>query len=183
MRGVMARSFMMTDRSINIRKITLIALMAAMVFVLTVVPRIPIPATGGYIHLGDAGITFAACAFGPGVAMAAGGLGTALADLMGYPQWAVFSLIVHGLQGFVVGLVLRRKLTVVNSILSAVFSILIVVGGYFISGAILESPAVAVVEILPNTLQAFSGSLVGIPLFLAVRRAYPPITRFADHAQ
>ncbi len=173
----------MAESSINIRKITLIALMSAMVFVLTVVPRIPIPATGGYIHLGDAGITFAACAFGPVVAMAAGGLGTALADLMGYPQWAVFSLIVHGLQGYVLSLVLRKKLNVLNIILSAVFSIIIVVGGYFISGVILESPAVAVVEILPNTFQALSGTLVGIPLFLAVRRAYPPINRYADSAK
>ena len=173
----------MAESSVNIRRMTLIALMAAMVFVLTVVPRIPVPATGGYIHLGDAGITFAACAFGPVVAMAAGGLGTAMADLMGYPQWAIFSLIVHGFQGYVLGLFLRKKLTVLNTILSAIFSILIVVGGYFISGVILESAAVAVVEILPNTLQALSGSLVGIPLFLAVKRAYPPINRFADHAQ
>jgi uncharacterized membrane protein len=172
----------MAERSLDIRRITLIALMAALIFVLTVVPRFPVPATGGYIHLGDAGITFAACAFGPVVAMVSGGLGTALADLMGYPQWAVFSLIVHGLQGYVVGWVLRQKLTLLNTILSAVFSILIVVGGYFISGVILESSAVAALEILPNTLQAFSGSLVGIPLFLAVRQAYPPINRFSNRA-
>ena len=58
---------------INIRRITLTALMAALIFVLTTVPRIPVPATGGYVHLGDAGIAFAAAAFGPWVAMAAGG--------------------------------------------------------------------------------------------------------------
>ena len=173
----------MAESTMNIRKITLSALMAAMVFVLTVVPRIPVPATGGYIHLGDAGIIFAASAFGPGIAMAAGGLGTALADLMGYPQWAIFSLIVHGLQGFVVGLVLRHKFNLITLFLSALFSILIVVGGYFISGAILESPAVAIVEILPNTLQAFSGSLVGIPLYVAVKAAYPPIKRFSEREQ
>jgi uncharacterized membrane protein len=173
----------MEERSLNIRRITLIALMSAMIFVLTVVPRIPVPATGGYIHLGDAGITFAACAFGPIVAMASGGLGTALADLMGYPQWAVFSLIVHGLQGYILGIILQRKITLLNTILSTVFSILIVVGGYFISGVILESAAVAAVEIIPNTIQAFSGSLVGIPLFLAVKRAYPPIIRFSEHIQ
>lgn len=170
----------MAENSINIRRITLIALMAAMVFVLTVIPRIPVPATGGYIHLGDAGIIFAACAFGPGVAMATGALGTALADLMGYPQWAIFSLLVHGLQGFVVGMVLRRTLKILNMILSAVFSILIVAGGYFISGIILEGAAVAAVEIIPNTLQALSGSLIGIPLYLAVRQAYPPINRYTD---
>ena len=157
--------------------------MAAMIFVLTVVPRIPVPATGGYIHLGDAGIVFAASAFAPAVAMVAGGLGTALADLLGYPQWAIFSLLVHGLQGFVVGWVFRKKFNLINAIISSLFSILIVVGGYFISGAILESPAVAVVEILPNTLQAFSGSLVGIPLYIAVKAAYPPIKRFSEREQ
>jgi uncharacterized membrane protein len=173
----------MAESNLNVRRITLIALMSAMIFVLTVVPRIPVPATGGYIHLGDTGITFAACAFGPIVAMASGGLGTALADLMGYPQWAIFSLIVHGLQGYLLGIILRKKLSLLNAILSALISILVVVGGYFISGVILESPAVAAVEILPNTLQAFSGSLIGIPLFLAVRRAYPPINRFSENAQ
>ncbi|MDF1513289.1 MAG: ECF transporter S component [Anaerolineae bacterium] len=170
----------MAQKPSSIRKITLVALMAALIFVMTVVPRIPVPATGGYIHLGDAGINFAACAFGPVVAMAAGGLGTALADLMGYPQWAVFSLLVHGFQGYILGLILRNKLNAVKILLSALFSTLIVVGGYFISGIILESPAVAVVEILPNTLQALSGSLVGLPLFLAVRKAYPPISRYSD---
>ena len=37
----------------NVRKIALIAVMAALVCVLTLVVKIPVPATGGYIHLGD----------------------------------------------------------------------------------------------------------------------------------
>lgn len=167
-------------KTVNIRRITLTSLMAALIFVMTVVPRIPVPATGGYIHLGDAGVAFAATAFGPWVAMAAGGLGTALADLMGFPQWAVFSLLVHGLQGLVMGLVMRRTLNGLTVALATVASILIVVGGYFVAGAILESTAVAVLEILPNTIQAFSGSLIGIPLYWAVRRAYPPVERYSE---
>lgn len=170
------------SRPIDIRRITLSALMAALIFVLTAVPRIPIPATGGYVHLGDAGVTFAAAAFGPWVAMAAGGLGTGLADLLGFPQWAPFSLIVHGLQGLLMGTIFRRRLNAVTVVLASVVSILIVVGGYFAAGLILESPAVAALEVIPNTLQALSGSVVGLPLYWAVRRAYPPVARYSDRS-
>ncbi|MBN1246329.1 MAG: ECF transporter S component [Anaerolineae bacterium] len=156
--------------------------MAALIFVLTTLPRIPVPATGGYVHLGDAGITFAASAFGPWVAMAAGGLGTAMADLLGFPQWAIFSLIVHGVQGLLVGLALRKGLNVVRGIAAAVISIAVVVGGYFIAGVILESQAVAALEILPNTLQALSGSIIGFPLYWAVRRAYPPLDKYSERS-
>jgi len=167
-------------KPVNIRRITLTALMAALIFVLTTLPRIPVPASGGYVHLGDAGVTFAACAFGPWVAAAAGGLGTALADLMGFPQWAIFSLIVHGLQGLAVGLILRPGLNVIRGVLASVAAVVIVVAGYFVAGVILMGQAAAAVEILPNTLQALSGCIVGIPLYWAVRRAYPPLERYSD---
>ncbi len=167
---------------INIRRMTLTALMAALIFVLTTVPRLPVPATGGYIHLGDAGVTFAACAFGPWVAMAAGGLGTALADLMGFPQWAIFSLVVHGLQGWALGLVFRKGLSWFTAVVATVMSIAIVVTGYFLAGALLESTAVAILEIIPNTIQALSASLIGIPLYWAVRRAYPALESYSERA-
>ena len=167
---------------VNIRRITLTALMAALIFVLTTVPRIPMPATGGYIHLGDAGISFAAVAFGPWVAMASGGLGTALADLLGFPQWAIFSLVVHGLQGLVLGLIFRRGLNWLTAVLAALAGIVIVVAGYFVAGVILEGAAVAALEIVPNIIQAFSGSLIGIPLYWAVRRAYPPLESYSERS-
>ena len=165
---------------VNIRRITLTALMAALIFVLTTVPRIPVPATGGYVHLGDAGIAFAAAAFGPWVAMAAGGLGTALADLLGFPQWAVFSLVVHGLQGLAMGLILHRGLNWIRAAIAAIASVGIVVGGYFLAGVILQGAALAALEVIPNTIQALSGSLIGLPLYWAVRRAYPPLENYSD---
>jgi uncharacterized membrane protein len=160
---------------VPIRNIALTALMGALIFVLTAVPRIPVPATGGYIHLGDVGVTFAACAFGPWVGMTAGGLGTALADLLGFPQWAVFSLVVHGLQGLAVGWILSRKVNWVTAVEATVAGTLIVVAGYYLAGTILEGPAVAALEVLPNTIQGLSGGLLGLPLFIAVRKAYPPL--------
>lgn len=168
------------NRSIDIRRITLTALMAALVFVLTLIPRFPLFTTGGYIHLGDAGITFAAVAFGPWVAAIAGGLGTALADLVGFPQWAIFSFLVHGFQGFVLGLMLRWKLNWVTVVLSTIVGVFIVATGYFLAGAILQGVAVSLTEVPFNIAQALSGSLVGLPLYWAVRRSYPPIDAYRE---
>ena len=164
--------------SVDIRRMALIALMGALIFVLTAIPRIPVPATGGYIHLGDAGITFAAYAFGPWVALFAGGMGTAMADMLGFPQWALFSLLVHGLQGFVMGLIVKKAINVWTVVLSVIAGAAIVVGGYFIAGTILQGAGVAVLELIPNTIQGLSGGIIGMPLYLAVRKAYPPLERF-----
>ncbi len=163
------------SREVDIGRMALIALMGALIFVLTVVVRIPIPATNGYVHLGDAAITFTAYAFGPWVALFAGGMGTAMADMLGYPQWAVFSLLIHGAQGLAIGWLVQKRLNTVTVLLSVIIGAAIVVAGYFAAGTFLVGVGAATLEVLPNTLQGLSGGLVGVPLYLAVRRAYPPL--------
>jgi uncharacterized membrane protein len=168
------------EKPVDIRRITLTALMAALIFVLTYVPAIPL-GTGGFVHLGDVGITFAAAAFGPWVAMVAGGLGTAFADVaLGYAQWAFFSFIVHGLQGAALGLIIRKRLTWLTAVLSTIASVVILVGGYFLAGIIVQGLATSLLDIPMNAIQALSGSLVGLPLYWAVRHAYPPIGTYRE---
>ena len=163
------------SREVNIVRMVLVALMAALIFVLTAFARIPVPATGGYVHLGDAAITFTAYAFGPWVALFAGGMGTAMADTLGYPQWAVFSLVIHGLQGLAMGWIVQKRVNIWTAVLSVVIGAGIVVVGYFAAGTFLTGAATATLELIPNTIQGVSGGLIGIPLYLAVRRAYPPL--------
>ena len=55
----------------------------------------------------------------------------------------------------------------------------IVVGGYLLAGMILSGVAAAVAEVPMNILQVAAGAVVAVPLFIAVRQAYPPITRLA----
>ncbi|MCD4738729.1 MAG: ECF transporter S component [Anaerolineae bacterium] len=166
------------SKNIDIRRITLTSLMSALIFVLTRT-QLAVTPTGGYIHLGDAGIIFASLAFGPWVGMVAGGLGTALADVTsGYAQWAIFSLLVHGAQGWAVGQLFNEQRGLLSTVLVSAVSLAIVVGGYFVAGTILEGSAIALGSLLPNTLQALGGSLLGIPLYFAVQRAYPPLRRY-----
>ena len=59
------------------------ALFAALACVATMSIRIPTPGTGGYIHPGDAIVILAGIILGPVYGMLAGGIGSALSDLIG----------------------------------------------------------------------------------------------------
>jgi uncharacterized membrane protein len=165
----------MSRRAFDPRALALTAVMTAVVFVLTRLVQIPTPARG-YIHLGDAGIFFSAFAFGPWVGAVSGGLGTALADITsGYPQWAIFSFLIHGLQGWVAGWMSRRWPGTAGLLLSAVVGSVIVVAGYLAAGMLLSGVGAALGELPLNIVQVAAGAVVGLLLFAAVRRAYPPI--------
>jgi energy-coupling factor transport system substrate-specific component len=175
------------------RAIAVTGVMIALVTVITLAVRIPIPATQGYINFSDVGIYFAAFAFGPWVGFMAGGVGTALADVIGgYVQFAPLSFLAHGLEGLVAGAVavwlerllsqagqpLRRRSIPVGWPLGWCAGTIVMVGLYFLGEAwVLTGPGPALTELPFNLFQNVAGAVVGIPLVLAVRRAYPPITR------
>ena len=86
------------------RELAAAAIFAAVTFVVTRYTVIPIPATKGYFNLGEVAIYIAAIAFGPGVGAVAGALGSALADVAAAaPQFALFTFIIKGVEGFIVG--------------------------------------------------------------------------------
>jgi len=167
----------MKQRSLDPRVVAVTAVMTATVFVLTWIVKIPTPGKG-YVHLGDAAVFFAALALGPWVGGIAGGLGTGLADIAGgWGQWAVFSFVIHGFQGWLVGEMVGRQARWPRIVLAVGAGGAVVVVGYYIAGLILMGKALAVVDVPANIVQALSGGLIGVPLFLAVRRAYPPLTQ------
>lgn len=85
------------------KKITYTGIMTALVFIATFVIKIPIPATDGYIHLGDCMIFLAALLLGWKYGAFAAGIGSMLADLIGgYPHWAIPTLIIKALMAILV---------------------------------------------------------------------------------
>ncbi|MDX9762690.1 MAG: ECF transporter S component, partial [Desulfomonilia bacterium] len=64
----------------KIRDFALLALFIALVAVSTMIIRIPVPQTNGYMNLGDSMVLLAALFFGPVGGFIAGGIGSALAD-------------------------------------------------------------------------------------------------------
>jgi uncharacterized membrane protein len=165
-------------RRLEVRTIALAAVLIALTTVFTMFVRLPIPATQGYVNFSDVATYFAAYAFGPGLGFVAGGFGAGLADLLGgYAQFAPITLFAHGLQGLLAGLI-SRKGSLTALILGWAAGAIAMIGVYFVGEIILLGIGPALAEILPNLGQTAFGGIVGIPLYLAVRRAYPPISRW-----
>jgi uncharacterized membrane protein len=158
--------------------IALVALLIALTTVFTLLLRIPTPARG-YANLSDVAITFSGLLFGPWVGAIAGGVGTALADLFGgYPFFAPLSLVAHGVEGLLIGLVGWRRRSVPVMILAWLAGTVAMVGIYLVGeGVFYTGWAPALAEVPMNVLQGILGAIVGIPLALAVRRAYPAVDR------
>lgn len=90
----------------KLKNLVITGIMVALIFVLTFAIKIPVPFTRGYIHLGDSMIFVASILFGWHVGALAGGLGSALADIVGgYAFWAIPTFIIKGTMGALVGLI------------------------------------------------------------------------------
>ncbi len=158
------------------RTIALVAVLSAVTTVFTLVVRIPFAPTRGYFTLADVGVFFAALAFGPVIGFFVGGLGTGLADILGgYAHFAIWSFLIHGLQGLLVGLLGYRR-SWPGWVAAWLAGAAIMVGGYFLVEYFLYGPGPAVAEAATvNLPQVAIGGLIGLLLFLAVRRAYPQV--------
>ncbi len=152
------------------------ALLMALVATATLVLRLPTPATEGYINLGDVVIVAAALLFGPWAGAVAGGVGSALADLLGgYAHWVPFTLFIKGLEGMLIGFLYRGDLANLRAYLRAVLAAIAGVAcmflGYFAVEWTLYGPGPALASAVGNLVQASSGVLLGVPLAIALWRS------------
>lgn len=167
----------------NPRTLASTGIMTALVLGLTL---IHIATTGeGYVHLGDIAVYFASFAFGPWVGMVAGGVGAALADVLsGYGQYAPLTLVVHGLQGLVAGLIASRDPRVRKLVLGVLAGAAVILVGYYLGEYFIEplgGPVQAYRDLPGNAVQELFGAL-GLVVYLGVVRAYPRIRQMNSDA-
>ena len=145
--------------------------------------RVPLPATQGIFTLADIAIFCAAFALGPWSAAIAGGLGTALIDLIGgTAQYAPTSFVVHGIEGLLAGLIALtakgRISTVIFWVLAGIVGTALMAGGYYLAETLFYGGiAKARTEVIFNVAQGAVGAIGGALLAATVRRAYPPLHR------
>lgn len=157
-------------------RVTYPALGAALVAAATMFVQIPMPAGQGYANVGDAVIFVFAALFGPTVGLAAGGIGSALADVLtGYAVWAPFTLVIKGVEGWIAGRLAHKAFRDRGLTAQAIFGFAVaglwMMLGYFLAGALLSrSWEAAVAGIVFNAFQAGT-SLVGAGALLAALRA------------
>lgn len=113
------------------KDLTLTAVMSALVFIATFVPKIPIPL--GYAHLGDAAIFLAVIYCGRKIGIISGIIGSALADLLsGFPIWILPTIFIK-LAMAETFFRLKDK----NLIISLILASLVMTAGYTLIGAVL----------------------------------------------
>ncbi|MFO7797078.1 MAG: ECF transporter S component [Promethearchaeati archaeon] len=161
----------------NSLSISLIGIFGALVCVVTMVIAFPVPATNGYINIGDAMVMLTAIIFGPVIGGIAGGVGSALADLfLGYILYAPATLIIKALEGIVVGLIANPKNIAkrfsYRDIIGVLIGGLIMVIGYFIYEIILYGLYAAIYEVILNGLIQYGlGILISLLLTVPLRKA------------
>ena len=137
----------------SIRRLTIAALGTAVVCVCTRVIQIPIPL--GYAHLGDFAILLFAVHFGPWVGALSAGIGSALADLLSYPDWTLATFIIKCLMGWAVAVLARKQgetasLRSFRVFLAALTGMVIMVLGYFLAGSVMYGSVVAGAAQIPG---------------------------------
>jgi uncharacterized repeat protein (TIGR04002 family) len=154
----------------NTALLVMTALFGALIFVVTAyLFHIPTPATGGYIHLGDAFVYLAGSILPLPYAVAAAGIGEALSDAMtGGAAFVIPTLVIKSAMVLCFSRAGTKVLSRRNLAACAAAG-LICVGGYYLTEAfMLHGFAAPLAEIPGNLIQASASAVI----YLAIGRAF-----------
>ena len=157
------------------QKITMSALLAAIIFVATRFIQIPMPAVG-YVNLGDAFVILAGWMLPGGYGFLAAGIGSALADVLsGYVVYAPVTFAVKGLMAVLVWLIFKtfgkNKSTVIKSIVAGFIAELVMIAGYLVYESFLYGFKTAILSVPFNGIQGAVGLVLGVVLVNALSKS------------
>lgn len=166
----------------NLKKLIYGALFAALACVATMSIRIPTPGTNGYIHPGDAVVILSGIFLGPAAGFLAGGIGSAMADLIGgYFVYVPATFVIKGLIALASAYIYKqigkkeKKTRYLSVILCGVADMILVAGGYFIFEYFIYGIGAAA-SIPANLIQGLGGLIISLLL-------YPALMAVPDLAQ
>ncbi|HFR3774228.1 TPA: ECF transporter S component [Streptococcus suis] len=150
-------------RNKKTQELVLLAILTALSLVLA---HVHVPTLSGFVTLLDVGVYFTAFYLGKKEGAIVGGLSGLLIDfLLGYPQWAFFSLVFHGAQGYFAGWTGKKR------ILGLVLATLSMVGGYYLASRIYFNDLKAIESVFGNSMQNFVGMGLGFALVKLVEKS------------
>jgi len=154
-------------------KLALAIIMTTLTTVSTLFITIPIP-LAGYFNLGDVMIFISALTFGPIIGSFAGGLGSAIADLLVWPVYAIPTLIIKGLEGLLAGLLTNKKHVYRDVLAVIVAGVEMVIGYFLVDWLILQIGWPSALAAVPfNVMQIAIGGIIGVPIAFILRRRLP----------
>lgn len=164
----------------RIKNLVSAALFAAIICVATYIVQIPMPATGGFVNLGDCFVLTAGIMLGAGYGAIAAGLGSALADMLaGYMQYAPATFVIKALMAVAavyiyksLSSVFSNKLSILSKAISSVIAETIMVLGYFAYEALILGYGIAAAgSILGNVTQGAVGAIAAVALVTALQKS------------
>ncbi|MBQ7849535.1 MAG: ECF transporter S component [Clostridia bacterium] len=159
-------------RDLSVKKLTMAGVMAALVFVMTYVPKVPVPMTGGYVHLGDGAIFLSALLLGP-LGVPAAAIGSGLSDILGGSMVYVLpTMAIKALVALIAWKVWKEG-SWLRAVLAFVLAEAAMVAGYFAFEAVMYGAAAAWAAVGPNCLQGVAGVMLG----LVCHALYPRMKR------
>lgn len=148
-------------RNLSVKKLTLAGVMAALVFVMTYIPKVPVPMTGGYVHLGDGAIFLATLLLGP-LGIPAAAIGSGLSDLLGgYMIYVLPTVIIKGLVALIAWRIWKEG-SWVRAVVAFVLAELAMIAGYFAFECVMYGAAAAWGAVGPNCIQGIAGIALGL---------------------
>ncbi len=177
-------------RNFALRYIAYLAVFTALVFVATIIVVIPMPTgVGAYLNFGDVVIFVASSILGPLGGFICGGVGSALADVVYAPTFALLTFIVKGLEGILCGTIVwifkkyaknEKIKDFVSFVIAFIVSGIWMMLGYYVGtglmlGAINEGEFIsgfgtALLNIPNDSIQASVSVVVGYLLTIALLR-------------
>lgn len=158
----------------NTKKMCIMGLLIALTCIATICIHIPIPSTNGYINLGDSIILISAVLLGNPYGIIAGGIGSALADiLLGYTNYAPVTLVVKGVEGLLVAIIATQggNFFSLRKIAGAILGVLWMVLGYFVFETLMYGLGAAFSSVISNLIQAGGSFIIFIILGYALYKA------------
>ena len=133
-------------RNLSVKKLTMAGVMAALVFVMTYVPKVPVPVTGGYVHLGDGAIFLSVLLLGP--------LGI-------YMVYVLPTMVIKGLVALIAWKIWKEG-SWLRAVIAFVLAEVVMVAGYFALEAVMYGAAAAWAAVGPNCIQGIAGVALGL---------------------
>jgi uncharacterized membrane protein len=148
---------------INTSKLVYASLMTCLIMLGTMLFRIPIPMTQGYVHLGDAMIYIGVLILGKKQGALAAALGSALGDIIGgFAFWAPWTFVIKFAMAYVAGSQIKKMPRVVPMIAGG----LIMCMGYLIAERVMYGSWALAATGLPWNIGQFA---VGIAVALVAK--------------
>ena len=171
---------------LDIRSISEIAMMAAIVFVATYIIKIPSPSGTGYVNVGDSMVFLAAVLLGGKKGAIAAAIGGSMSDALGgYLIYAPFTLVIKAGMALIAGSIAYKnsfslKDTVVNTfsfVIAGIFEVIAYVGAGIIVYLLTISPNIkiaitgSILDIPGNIVQVGVGIVIAVPMALLLKKS------------